>query len=121
MTKDPKTYPQISRQGWIQDYPHPQNWLSVYWNSTASFAKRTSYANKDLDALMTKADATTNFDEAIKLYQQAEDLMLKDVPFAFSNYTETLYIVKPYVSGLKENPSSSDAGVGRRVGSRLDL
>jgi len=107
LSKDPKTYPQISRQGWIQDYPHPQNWLSVYWNCTA-FAKRYSYCNKDLDALMAKADATTNFDESIKLYQQAEDLMLKDVPFAFSNYAEILYIIKPYVSGPKENPSSSD-------------
>jgi oligopeptide transport system substrate-binding protein len=108
LTKDPKTNPQIARQGWIQDYPHPQNWLSVYW-TCAAFAKRYSYCNKDLDALLAKADATVDFNESIKLYQQAEDMLMADVPAAFSNYTENLYLIKPWLSGLKDNPSSSDA------------
>jgi hypothetical protein len=34
--------------------------------------------------------------------------MLKDVPYAFSNISELLWLVKPYVSGPKENPSSGD-------------
>lgn len=108
LTKDPKTNPQIARQGWIEDYPHPQNWLSVYWKC-AAFAKRYGYCNKDLDALMAKADQTLDFNESIKLYQQAEDLLLSDVPGAPMNYSENLYLIKPYLSGLKENPSSSDA------------
>lgn len=108
LTKDPKTNPQIARQGWIEDYPHPQNWLSVYWKC-AAFAKRYSYCNKDLDALMSKADATLDFNESIKLYQQAEDLLLSDVPGAPMNYSENLYLIKPYLTGLKDNPSSSDA------------
>jgi oligopeptide transport system substrate-binding protein len=108
LTKDPKTNPQIARQGWIQDYPHPQNWLSVYWKSGA-FAARYSYSNKDLDALMAKADATVNFDEAVKLYSQAEDMLLADVPGAPMNHAEVIYLVKPYLKGLRENPSSSDA------------
>ncbi len=108
LTKDPKTNPQIARQGWIEDYPHPQNWLSVYWKC-AAFAKRYSYCNKDLDALMSKADATLDFNESIKLYQQAEDLLLSDVPGAPMNYSENLYLIKPYLVGLKDNPSSSDA------------
>jgi len=108
LTKDPKTNPQIARQGWIEDYPHPQNWLSVYWKC-AAFAKRYGYCNKDLDALMAKADQTLDFDASIKLYQQAEDMLLADVPGAPMNYSENLYLIKPYLSGLKENPSSSDA------------
>lgn len=108
LTKDPKTNPQIARQGWIQDYPHPQNWLSVYWKC-AAFAKRYSYCNKALDDLMAKADQTLNFDEAIKFYQQAEDLLLSDVPGAPSNYAENLYLLKPYIMGPKDNTSSSDA------------
>jgi oligopeptide transport system substrate-binding protein len=28
LTRDPKTNPKMTRQGWIEDYPHPQNWLS---------------------------------------------------------------------------------------------
>ncbi len=107
LTKDPKLSPQISRQWWLQDYPHPHNWLSMYWKCE-SFSQSISYCNKDLDALMDKADATLNSDEAIKLYQQAEEILLKDVPAAFVHYNENLFVVKPYLLGVKENLSSSD-------------
>jgi len=107
-TKDVKTNPQIGYGGWIQDYPHPQNWMSVYFKCTA-FAKRYAYCNQANDAVMAKADATINTDEALKLYQQAEDTLLTDVPFAFGIHNENLYLVKPWLMGLKENPSSSDA------------
>ncbi len=108
ISKDVKTAPMISYGGWIQDYPHPQNWLSVYWKCDA-FAKRYGYCNKDNDAVMAKADATVNLDEAIKLYQQAEDTIIKDIPFAFGIHAENLYLIKPWLKGLRENPSSSDA------------
>lgn len=106
--KDIKTYPQLIYGGWIQDYPHPQNWMSVYWKCTG-FAKRTGYCNKDNDTVMTKADATVNFDEAIKLYQQSEDTMLADVPGVIILHVEVIYLVKPWLIGLKENPNPSDA------------
>jgi len=107
LTKDVKTNPQIARQGWIQDYPHPQNWLSIYWNS-AAFAKRYGYASKELDAQMAKADQTLDFAASLKEYQKAEDMLMADLPGAPSNYAEALYLVKPYVIGLKENTGSSD-------------
>jgi oligopeptide transport system substrate-binding protein len=101
------TNPQITRAGWAQDYPHPQNWLSVYWKCN-SFAKRYGYCNPQLDALMLKADQTTNFAEAIKLYQQAEDVLLSDLPGAPTNYGENLFLLKPYVVGPKDHRSSGD-------------
>ncbi|MBI5302971.1 MAG: peptide ABC transporter substrate-binding protein [Chloroflexi bacterium] len=108
LVKDIKTHPQVAYGGWIQDYPHPQNWLSVYFKCTA-FAKRFGYCNKDNDAVMTKADATVNFDEAVKLYSQAEDTLLADIPFAFIVHEENIHLIKPWVNGPKDNPSSSDA------------
>jgi len=108
LTKKVETNPQISRQGWIEDYPHPQNWLSVYWVCGA-FSKRYGYCNKDFDALTAKADQELDFQKSMALYQQAEDLLMTDVPAAFSNYTENLYLVKPWVVGPKDNTGSSDA------------
>jgi ABC-type oligopeptide transport system substrate-binding subunit len=104
---DVKTSPQISRQGWIQDYPHPQNWLSVYW-VCGSFSQRYGYCNLQLDELLHEADATVNFEEAIKKYKQAEDLLLNDVPAAMAYYEQSLYLVAPYVVGPRDFPSSSD-------------
>jgi oligopeptide transport system substrate-binding protein len=77
LTKDIKTNPMISRQGWIEDYPHPQNWLSVYWTCNG-FAKRYGYCSKDFDALTAKADQTLDLPAALKLYQQAEDILAQD-------------------------------------------
>ncbi|MBI5035620.1 MAG: peptide ABC transporter substrate-binding protein [Chloroflexi bacterium] len=108
LTKDIKTQPLFSLQGWIQDYPHPQNWLSVYW-VCGGFAKRYGYCSKDFDATTAKADQTLDLQAAIKLYQQAEDILVNDVPSAFLMYEENLYLVKPWVIGPKDHTGSSDA------------
>ena len=108
LTKKLETQPMISYQGWIQDYPHPQNWLSVYWTCNA-FAKRYGYCSKEFDALTAKADQTLDLPAAIKLYQQAEDILAQDVPSIFVNYQENMYLVKPWLIGPKDHTGSSDA------------
>lgn len=108
LTKDVRTNPQISRQGWAEDYPHPQSWLSTYWVCGA-FSKNYGYCNLKLDEMLAKADATTNFEESIKLYRDAENLLMTDVPAAFANYDEYIYLVRPYVYGPKNYPSPFDA------------
>ncbi len=108
LTKDIKTQPLFSIQGWIEDYPHPQNWLSVYW-VCGGFAKRYGYCNKDFDATTGKADQTLDLQAALKLYQQAEDILVKDVPSAFLFYSENLYLTKPWVIGPTDHTGSSDA------------
>lgn len=107
LTKDVKTNPQIARQGWIQDYPHPQNWLSVYWVCGA-FSSRYGYCNPQLDEMLKKADTTINFEDAIKQYSAAEDLLMSDVPGAFTNYNENLFLVAPYLLGPAQHPGSGD-------------
>ncbi|MCI0476932.1 MAG: peptide ABC transporter substrate-binding protein [Anaerolineales bacterium] len=103
-----KTKPQISLQGYIQDYPHPQNWLSMYWTCVNEFAAVFGYCNKELDALLARADQERDPQKALALYQQAEELLLKDVPAAFANYTENISLIKSYVLGLKDRVSAFD-------------
>ncbi len=107
MTKKIETQPLISRQGWIEDYPHPQNWLSVYWTCNA-FAKRYGYCSKDFDALTAKADQELDFQKSLVLYGQAEDILTQDVPSAFAYYNEAIYLVRPWVIGPKDHTGSSD-------------
>lgn len=107
MEKDVKTAPSLSRQGWIQDYPHPQNWLSVYW-VCGSFSARYGYCNPELDRLLHEADQTTDFEQAIRKYQAAEDLLLSDVPGAMAYYAQHMYLIAPYVVGPQEHISSQD-------------
>jgi ABC-type oligopeptide transport system substrate-binding subunit len=109
LLKDSKTAPQISFQPWLGDYAHPQDWLSLYWTCNA-FADRYGYCNKDFDALVLKADQEPDSTKSIQLYQQAEDLLLKDVPSIFGTYSENISLVKPYVSGPKDHTGTADLG-----------
>lgn len=109
LTKDVRTNPQMSLQRWVQDYPHPQNWLSTYWTCGA-FSARYGYCNLFLDQILAQADAEPDSDKAIVLYQLAEDLLIQDVPGAFFYNPENLQLVKPYLIGPQGNLSSQDAG-----------
>ncbi len=109
LTKDVRTNPQLSLQRWIQDYPHPQNWLSTYWECGA-FSRRYGYCNLFLDNILRTADATEDQQVALKLYELGEDLLIQDVPGAFFYNPENLQLVKPYLIGPQNNLSSQDGG-----------
>lgn len=115
LTKDVRTNPQLSLQRWVQDYPHPQNWLTTYW-ACGAFSRRYGYCNLFLDQILTQADSTADIEKALPLYQQAEDMLIQDVPGAFMYNPENLQLVKPYVLGPQDNLSSQDAGWAGQFG-----
>jgi oligopeptide transport system substrate-binding protein len=104
-----QTSPQMTLRNWIEDFPHPQNWLSTYW-TCGSFAKRYGYCNVNLDQTLRQADAASDIESAVKLYQQAEDILIADVPAAFLYNGMNLQLVKPYVLGPSAHASPRDAG-----------
>lgn len=107
LTKDVRTNPQISRLGWLGDYPHPQNWLSAYWKC-GGFSKNYGYCNLKLDELLNEADQTLDLEQAMKKYQEAEELLLSDVPGAIAYYNQNMFLVAPYLSGPRDYPSAND-------------
>jgi len=107
LTKDIATAPQLFILGWCADYPHPQNWLSVYWK-TGAFGERIGYSNPELDSLLAKADSTVDTEEAFKLYAEAQRLLTDGAPVAFMWNNVNHYLVKPWVKGIVQTPQ--DAG-----------
>ncbi|MCC6314463.1 MAG: peptide ABC transporter substrate-binding protein, partial [Thermomicrobiales bacterium] len=80
LRKENKTFPQVLLQGgWIQDYPDPQNWISIYWTCDSTFAQRFAYCNPALDELAKKGDTTIDPAERLKFYQQAGEILVDDV------------------------------------------
>jgi oligopeptide transport system substrate-binding protein len=114
ITKDPKTFPLLARQGWCADYPDPQNWLSVYWRSDTTFAARQGYVNTDFDALVNQADAELDPVKRADLYAQAQQLLLADIPSAFGYNTANHYLVQSWVKGVTTTPQDS-AWAGQMV------
>jgi oligopeptide transport system substrate-binding protein len=108
LKKDPATYPLMSLGGWIQDYPDPQNWLSVYWLSSATFAKRVSYKNEQFDALVKQGDVELDPAKRLKFYVDAHKILI-DTQAGVNLYNPAqVYLVKPSVKGLETNPSDSE-------------
>ncbi|TPF94591.1 ABC transporter substrate-binding protein [Bifidobacterium sp. UTBIF-68] len=71
------------RTGWQPDYPSAENYLWQLYSSAAADGKGSNdgdYKNPDFDALCLQAAAAKTTDEANKLYQQAQEILLKDLP-----------------------------------------
>ncbi|AGP55244.1 peptide ABC transporter substrate-binding protein [Streptomyces rapamycinicus] len=67
------------RGGWVLDYPVNSNFMRDLYGSKAA-GNTSGYANKQFDELANKADKAPTLDETVKLYQQAEQILAKDMP-----------------------------------------
>nr|WP_238354731.1 ABC transporter substrate-binding protein [Kribbella sandramycini] len=65
--------------GWGHDYPSIEDYLTPMFKSTGD-ANFSGYSNPKLDQVLAQGDAQPDPDAAIKLYQQAEDIALEDMP-----------------------------------------
>jgi peptide/nickel transport system substrate-binding protein len=68
-------------------------------------AKRLGYCNPDLDALMTKAQQSTDAGDRKDLYQQVVNIMAKDVPAIPLFQSKSNVAALKTVKGLKVPPS----------------
>lgn len=107
LTKDVNTAPQMFILGWCADYPDPQNWLSVYWKSSSSFASRIGYASTDLDTLLNQADSTIDPTERMQYYADAQKMLTDTAPVAYMWNNVNAYLVKPWVKGVVQTPQDS--------------
>lgn len=100
LRKSPDTFPQLLLVGgWIQDYPDPQNWLSVYWTCDATFAQRFGYCNPELDEILNQADTEADPAKRQELYEQASEILVSDAPGPFLYNLSANLLVKPNVTG----------------------
>jgi oligopeptide transport system substrate-binding protein len=77
------------RTGWQADYPALSDFLVPLYQTGAS-SNDGHYTNPAVDALFTKAASETSTDAAIKDYQDAQVILLKDlpaIPLWYSNVT----------------------------------
>ncbi|WP_091612404.1 ABC transporter substrate-binding protein [Amycolatopsis saalfeldensis] len=69
----------MGRSDWSADYPSIEDFLNPIYKTGAS-SNDSVYSNPAVDKLLEQADATPDKDAAVKIYQQAEDLIAKDLP-----------------------------------------
>jgi oligopeptide transport system substrate-binding protein len=88
--------------GWMADYPHPQNFLEILF-ATDSDNNYGGYSNPQVDVLLQKAGVEQDPEESIKLYRQAEQLMVDDAACIPLYTGESYYLIRPYVKGFSVN------------------
>jgi ABC-type oligopeptide transport system substrate-binding subunit len=82
---DEKGFTGPFRLGWAMDYPSPQNYLEPLYSTSALAPKgsnQTFYSNPEFDALLTEGNGAESNEAAIEAYQEAEDILLEDMPIA---------------------------------------
>jgi ABC-type oligopeptide transport system substrate-binding subunit len=85
------------------DFLDPYNMLSV-WLSGG----RHSWVNKDFDAKVKAAASFTGpTDQRIKMFQDAERVLVSDVPGVFVYHETPIQLIKPYVTGPALQPDKS--------------
>lgn len=80
---DNKGYTGPFRMAWSMDYPSPQNYLEPLYSSAAlppAGSNYSFYQNPKFDDLVAQGNKASSNEDAIALYQQADDVLLEDMP-----------------------------------------
>jgi oligopeptide transport system substrate-binding protein len=87
------------RLGWVMDYPSMQNYLENL-HGTGAGSNYTTYSNPEVDDLLAQGKAATTEDEAVSFYQQADDLIIQDMPIIPLWYGLNQQVTSERVTGV---------------------
>jgi len=94
------------RSGWQPDYPSAENYLVQNFFSSAADGNGSNdgdYKNSKFDDLCNQAAAAQTTDEANKLYQQAQEVLLNDLPAVPLYYANAYGVASTNVSNFEMN------------------
>jgi peptide/nickel transport system substrate-binding protein/oligopeptide transport system substrate-binding protein len=97
-------YLQLGLSGWTQDYPDPQDFLSLLWKTGAD-SNLSHVSDPQVDALLAQADGMSDQAARISLYQQAEQLLVAQVAAIPLNQAVDVQAVRSHVVGWHGAPS----------------
>ncbi len=93
------------RGSWIADYPDAEIYLSMFYskNVVPNGPNYTSFNNTKFDALFESLSVTKTDSERFKLYQEMDDLMMRQSPVVVLYYDKLVNIYQNNITGLGKN------------------
>lgn len=91
------------RGSWIADYPDAENYLSVFYSKNPAPPNYTRYNNPAFDALYEKAIAEGNDTARYKIYQELDNMIVRDAPVVPLWYDMVIHLVHPFVQNFYPN------------------
>lgn len=93
---------EVIRAGWIGDYNDASNFLDLF-RSNVGTMNPSSWVNADYDALMQKAEKETDTTKRAELLQNAEKILLADMPLIPIYHYTTQHLVSTKITGWEDN------------------
>lgn len=94
---------QLFDTGWVADYPDPENFLDVLFH-TGNEDNFGEYSNPRLDSLLERARTEPEATRRLKLYQDAEQLIVDEAAAVPLFFGREYLLVKPHVKGYRITP-----------------
>ena len=91
----------VSRGGWIGDFVDPVNFLELGMADNGN--NRTGWSNAKYDALLEESFRSTDQAKRYALFQQAEAMLVEEVPFIPIYHYTRPFLFAPEVKGFKPN------------------
>lgn len=94
------------RGSWIADYPDAENYLALFYskNKTPAGPNYTHFHNEKFDRLYETSLSETNDSTRHSLYQQMNDIIIKEAPKVFLFYDQSMRFVHNHVKNMTNNP-----------------
>jgi len=87
---------------WSADYLDAQDFLSMLLSTTGN-ENKIYYSNPQFDALCAAADSNNDPAQRLKLYGQAEDIVLKELPFIPIYFEKDSELISPRIHGIRNS------------------
>ena len=92
---------QVSRAGWTGDYPDPNTFLDM-WTSWSQ-QNQTGWSKPEYDALIRKAAVTKDPAARLEVFQQAEEILMDELPIIPIYIYTRVYALHPAVKNWHAN------------------
>lgn len=89
--------------GWIADYPDPQNFMENLFK-TGTENNTGEYSNPSFDELLERAAVEQDVGKRLKMYQEAERIIVEDAACLPLFFSRSYVLVKPHVKDYMITP-----------------
>jgi len=87
---------------WFADYADAYNFLHPLY--VASGAQRYGYTNERVAELLEQAKTMASLEDRVPLYEEAQRLIVEDVPVVYIRYPVSYFVVREGVEGILNHP-----------------
>ncbi|MBP7843245.1 MAG: peptide ABC transporter substrate-binding protein [Proteobacteria bacterium] len=95
----------VSRAGWVADYNDPNNFLDLFVTNGGN--NRTGWSNAAYDSLIKKAAMTADPAARLEVFQDAEKILLEEMPILPIYIYTNKYMLSKKVKGYYPNAQDS--------------